>query len=173
MIETPLRPRIALEDGWEFIRQRVGRSWLKGHGGGGRPVELPHCWNASDTFEYGRTSYSGWGAYRRHATLPTTSADNGIVWNLRLGALLRRRRRLVRRQTTREGRRPVPRGHDRPPAFPRYHRAPDGRPPRQPLAPQHLAGFSATRFHTPWWSCRRCMVGGPARLPFRRRPHPY
>ncbi len=86
MIETPLRPRIALEDGWEFIRQRVGRSWLKGHGGGSLPVALPHCWNASDTFQYGRTSYSGWGAYRRHATLPTTSAHNDIVWNLCLGS---------------------------------------------------------------------------------------
>jgi beta-galactosidase len=85
MIETPLRPRIAFEDGWEFIRQRVGRSWLKGHGGGGRPIHLPHCWNASDTFQYGRASYSGWGAYRRYGTFPTTSADGGILWNLRLG----------------------------------------------------------------------------------------
>ncbi len=85
MIETPLRPRIDLEDGWEFIRKRVGRSWLSGHGGGGHPVALPHCWNASDTFQYGHMSYSGWGAYRRHRTLPIPDTGKGIVWNLRTG----------------------------------------------------------------------------------------
>lgn len=84
MIATPLRPRIELEDGWEFIRTRVGRSWLKGLGGDGQSVTLPHCWNASDTFQYGRTSYSGWAAYRRQGTIPMTAAD-GMSWNLRLG----------------------------------------------------------------------------------------
>lgn len=83
MIETPLRPRIPLEDGWEFIRQRAGRSWLAGSGRGGQPVALPHCWNADDTFQYGRRSASGWGAYRR----PTSNLplEGGITWNLRLG----------------------------------------------------------------------------------------
>ncbi len=85
MIETPLRPRIALEDGWEFIRERVGRSWLSGHGSGGEKVALPHCWNTTDTFQYGLFSYSGWGAYRRHGTLPTSTVGNAISWRLCAG----------------------------------------------------------------------------------------
>jgi beta-galactosidase len=85
MIETPLRPRIALEDGWEFIRERVGRSWLSGHGSGAEKVALPHCWNTNDTFQYGVVSYSGWGAYRRHRTLPTSADGNGITWRLCAG----------------------------------------------------------------------------------------
>ncbi len=85
MIEKPLRPRIALGDGWEFVRERVGRSWLSGHGGGGGKVSLPHCWNTTDTFQYGLFSYSGWGAYRRHGTLPTSTTGNGITWRLCAG----------------------------------------------------------------------------------------
>ncbi len=85
MIETPLRPRIALEDGWEFTRERVGRTWLGGHGGGGEKVALPHSWNASDTFQFGRRSYSGWGAYRRAFNLPATGPVDGTTWRLRTG----------------------------------------------------------------------------------------
>jgi hypothetical protein len=85
MIETPLRPRIAFEDGWEFIRARVGRTWLGGHGGGGEKVTLPHSWNASDTFQIGRRSYSGWGAYRAAFTLPMASVTDRATWRLRTG----------------------------------------------------------------------------------------
>jgi beta-galactosidase len=84
MIETPLRRRVDLTLGWDFVRRRVGRRWLAG-----RPtelderVELPHCWNAHDTFEIGRRSYAGRGAYRRRIELPP-SPDDGR-WRLRSG----------------------------------------------------------------------------------------
>jgi len=84
MIETPLRRRVDLSLGWDFVRRCVGRRWLAG-----RPtelderVELPHCWNAHDTFELGSRSYAGWGAYRRRFELPP-SPDDGH-WRLRSG----------------------------------------------------------------------------------------
>jgi len=83
MIETPLRPQIALENGWEFSREKVGRSWLGGHQSGGEKVVLPHCWNATDTFQYGRMSASGRGAYRRRTCLPPQHGE--LPWQLRLG----------------------------------------------------------------------------------------
>ncbi|MBD3856927.1 MAG: hypothetical protein IFK92_10490 [Acidobacteria bacterium] len=64
MIEMPLRTRHDISDSWEFERGRVSRRWLAGRGHGGENVDLPHCWNRSDTFQYGRRSYSGRGAYR-------------------------------------------------------------------------------------------------------------
>lgn len=82
MIETPLRPRYDISDGWEFVRGRVSRRWLAGRGGGGENLDLPHCWNQSDTFQPGRRSYSGHGAYRRLFDLPTSPEDTGC-WRLR------------------------------------------------------------------------------------------
>ena len=70
MIETPLRMRHDLSLGWEFVQGRVGRGWLRGRGDGGEMVDLPHCWNDRDTFQHGRRSYTGWGAYRRIFELP-------------------------------------------------------------------------------------------------------
>jgi len=80
MIETPLRQRLDLSLGWEFVQRRVDRGWLRGRGDGGEMVNLPHCWNDRDTFQYGRRSYSGWGAYRRIFELPPTG---GGFWRLR------------------------------------------------------------------------------------------
>ncbi len=80
MIETPLRPRHDLSLGWEFRKERVGRGWLRGRGDGGQTVDLPHCWNDRDTFQFGRRSYTGWGAYRRIFELPPTG---GGFWRLR------------------------------------------------------------------------------------------
>ncbi len=85
MIETPSRQIGELDLGWEFVRGRVGRSWLAGQSGAGEPVQLPHCWNESDTFQYGRRSYSGWGAYRRaFEWQPLVSAGDGFP-RLRIG----------------------------------------------------------------------------------------
>ena len=81
MIETPLRKRHDLSDGWEFVRGRVGRRWLSGHGKAGEGVDLPHCWNRSDTFQYGRKSYSGRGVYRRVLDLPPGPGGAGL-WRL-------------------------------------------------------------------------------------------
>jgi len=81
MIETPLRPRHDLSLGWEFVQGRVGRGWLRGRGDGGEMVDLPHCWNDRDTFQFGRGSYSGFGAYRRELDLPTQPGSG--IWRLR------------------------------------------------------------------------------------------
>jgi hypothetical protein len=81
MIETPLRKRFDLCAGWEFARGRVSRGWLAGRGRGGETVNLPHCWNRDDTFQYGRSSYSGHGAYRRALELPQPVGDHGF-WRL-------------------------------------------------------------------------------------------
>lgn len=80
MIETPLRPRIDLSRDWRFLRKKVGRRWLAGRGEDGGEVSLPHCWNALDTFQYGRSSYSGWGSYRRTIEIPAIAA--GGQWHL-------------------------------------------------------------------------------------------
>lgn len=55
----------AINDGWFFLRGRAQRRWLAGWDGPGEEVELPHCWNALDTFRPGVRSYRGHGSYRR------------------------------------------------------------------------------------------------------------
>jgi len=82
MIETPLRPRYDISDGWEFKRGRVRRGWLSGRGKPGEMVDLPHCWNRGDTFQHGRRSYSGRGVYRRSIEIPTSPGGPGS-WRLR------------------------------------------------------------------------------------------
>ena len=82
MIETPLRDRHDLSHGWDFVRGRVGRGWLAGRGIGGEHVDLPHCWNRADTFQYHRRSYSGLGAYRRTINVPKAPGAQGF-WRLR------------------------------------------------------------------------------------------
>ena len=83
MIETPLRPRIDLSSDWAFLKKKAGRGWLAGHGGDSETVSLPHCWNAHDTFQYGRRSYSGWGSYRRTIDLP--DSEGGGLWQVHSG----------------------------------------------------------------------------------------
>lgn len=85
MIETPLRPEIPLERDWEFVRRRVGRGWLAGEGDGGVPVELPHCWNESDTYQWDRTSDAGWAAYRRNIARELSDLPAGYLRVLRAG----------------------------------------------------------------------------------------
>ena len=85
MIETPLRPTIDLACGWEFRRARVGRRWLSGSGGADEVVTLPHSWNERDTFQIGRTSYSGWGAYRRRVALASCENPVPLEWQVRAG----------------------------------------------------------------------------------------
>ena len=82
MIETPFRKRHDLSLGWEFMRGGAGRAWLAGRGVAGKPINLPHCWNDRDTFQYGCRSYSGWGAYRRTINVPNIPGAQG-VWQLR------------------------------------------------------------------------------------------
>jgi len=80
MIEFPLRPRHDLCSGWEFIRGKVGRRWLGGDPGTGEMVDLPHCWNLDNTYQYDRNSYTGFGGYRRQIHLP--ASPEGAVWHL-------------------------------------------------------------------------------------------
>jgi len=81
MIETPLRPRYDISEGWEFVRGRVPRRWLSGRGKAEENVDLPHCWNRTDTFQFGRRSYSGRGAYRCQFDLPASPGTPG-AWKL-------------------------------------------------------------------------------------------
>ncbi len=83
MIEFPLRPRVDLNSGWEFVRSKPGRSWLSGRGAAGETVHLPHCWNLHDTFQFGRKSYRGFGAYRRELRIPRI--ETGGTWYLCAG----------------------------------------------------------------------------------------
>jgi hypothetical protein len=82
MIETPLRVRHDISAGWEFVRGWAGRRWMRGRKRGGEIVDLPHCWNRTDTFQHGRRSYSGRGAYRRILDLPAAPEVAGC-WRLR------------------------------------------------------------------------------------------
>jgi beta-galactosidase len=82
MIETPLRPRHDISDDWEFVRGRASRRWLRGRKRGGEIVDLPHCWNRTDTYQYGKPSYRGYGAYRRTLVLPEP-VDRSGGWRLR------------------------------------------------------------------------------------------
>jgi beta-galactosidase/beta-glucuronidase len=82
MIESPLRQRIDVSDGWEFVRGRVGRRWMDGRKRGGEVVDLPHCWNRTDTYQFGKRSYSQKGAYRREIEIPEAPEDSGR-WHLR------------------------------------------------------------------------------------------
>jgi len=83
MIEFPLRPRVDLCAGWDFVRGKVNRKWLSGRGTSGETVDLPHCWNLNDTYQFDRKSYAGFGAYRREIRIPETETDG--TWYLCAG----------------------------------------------------------------------------------------
>lgn len=85
MIETPLRPRIDLNRNWQFVRRRVGRTWIVAGSEDAESVNLPHSWNMHDTFQHGRTSYAGWGAYRRRIMPVDRSSVGQVQWRLRTG----------------------------------------------------------------------------------------
>jgi beta-galactosidase/beta-glucuronidase len=55
---------------------------MAGRGRAGEILDLPHCWNRGDTFQHGRRSYSGRGAYRRQFDLPAVPDGPGS-WRLR------------------------------------------------------------------------------------------
>ncbi|MCE9616404.1 MAG: glycoside hydrolase family 2 protein [Lentisphaerae bacterium] len=72
-----------LSHGWTFLRRRVRRRWLGGDGAGGdAQVDLPHCWNTTDTFEPGTSYYQGDGAYRRTFEFRHDHAE-ALTWHLR------------------------------------------------------------------------------------------
>lgn len=63
---------IDLSSHWLFRRGRAGRRWVGGGDSSGvEQVDLPHCWNAVDTFQDNVAYYRGPGAYRKTFRLPT------------------------------------------------------------------------------------------------------
>jgi len=65
--------RIDMCSGWEFRKGRTSPAWLSEASGSGERVDLPHCWNAQDTYHKGTDYYRGWGAYRREFTTPDSA----------------------------------------------------------------------------------------------------
>ncbi|MCD4751194.1 MAG: hypothetical protein K8R59_17610, partial [Thermoanaerobaculales bacterium] len=84
MIRMPLREQVDLNDRWTFRLGRVSRKWLSATGEDGSPVDLPHCWNETDTFQYDRHAFCGHGAYRRSFSLPECRpSETKGSWRLR------------------------------------------------------------------------------------------
>lgn len=54
---------------------------MAGLEGSGNFIDLPHCWNTTDTYQMGRHSFVGHGAYRKAFTLPELSSPG--TWHLR------------------------------------------------------------------------------------------
>ena len=70
-----------MDENWEFVRRRAGRAWVRflaTHDNAER-VDLPHCWNAEDTFQDGIAYYRGPGAYRRTVECPG-DVPQGAAW---------------------------------------------------------------------------------------------
>lgn len=78
------RSSLGLNHGWEFQRALVPRQWLRDFDGtADQSVDLPHCWNETDTFQVGTRYYQGPGAYRRTFTIPDGEwRDDGVRWVL-------------------------------------------------------------------------------------------
>jgi len=76
-----------LNCGWAFAKGRAWRKWLASPSGNcDEVVDLPHCWNAKDSFLEDVTYYRGYGSYRKHFSLPArTSGDEDSVWTLESG----------------------------------------------------------------------------------------
>ena len=83
--EQMARRELALDEGWEFARRRVGRAWLLGGGAADESVDLPHCWNTGDTFRDGVRYYRGHGAYRVRLRVPEWPRDPACAWLLESG----------------------------------------------------------------------------------------
>ncbi len=78
------RQRLDLCSGWSFVKRDMGRRWLRGAGPcDAEKVDLPHCWNETDSFRAGIKYYRGPGSYRLNFILPALSADaDGSRWFL-------------------------------------------------------------------------------------------
>ena len=66
--------QIDLCRGWTFLKGAVSAAWLAGDEAGGAAVDLPHCWNAQDTYQTDGRYYRGPGAYRCTFTTPACAA---------------------------------------------------------------------------------------------------
>ncbi|MEI6217698.1 MAG: glycoside hydrolase family 2 TIM barrel-domain containing protein, partial [bacterium] len=76
---------IDLNHGWLFQQKRASRSWMRGGDSSACwNVDLPHCWNAHDTFQDKVEYYRGHGAYRKTFTMEPDAfaTDSQGVWVL-------------------------------------------------------------------------------------------
>ncbi|MEI6808128.1 MAG: glycoside hydrolase family 2 TIM barrel-domain containing protein [bacterium] len=76
---------IDLNRDWLFRQERAGWLWVRGYGRSRcRSVDLPHCWNALDTFQDSVAYYRGPGAYRKKFLLPSdiSGKDTEYTWIL-------------------------------------------------------------------------------------------
>lgn len=81
-----LRRRFDLSCGWEFMKRRAARDWLARVPTETGPVDLPHCWNETDTFREGLTYYRGPGSYRLRFELdPAALEPPDRAWLLESG----------------------------------------------------------------------------------------
>ncbi|MEM9598511.1 MAG: glycoside hydrolase family 2 TIM barrel-domain containing protein, partial [Acidobacteriota bacterium] len=80
----PGRKEIPLNEGWTFTPGKAGKGWLACRGGRfvGETVSLPHCWNATDTFQFGRDYRKGHGSYRRAFRVPAEARGPEGRWVL-------------------------------------------------------------------------------------------
>jgi beta-galactosidase len=76
-----MRRTVDLGRGWTFVHRRADARWSSGAEGGGDTVDLPHCWNAEDTFRPGVRARVGDGSYRKVVRLPD-DARPGDNWQL-------------------------------------------------------------------------------------------
>jgi beta-galactosidase/beta-glucuronidase len=71
-----------LSDGWELVLKKMKPAWAASWlAPAGEPVDLPHCWNADDTFQLGVKPYRGHGTYRKRFSLAGDDPTDGI-WTL-------------------------------------------------------------------------------------------
>jgi beta-galactosidase len=71
-----------LSSGWELLRKKMKPAWVSDWlAPAGEPVDLPHCWNANDTFQVGVKPYRGYGTYRKQLSLAGEDLTEG-VWTL-------------------------------------------------------------------------------------------
>ena len=61
---------VDLSTGWEFRKGNVSRAWLSTGPSDGERVDLPHCWNAQDTYHKETDYYRGRGADPRRGPAP-------------------------------------------------------------------------------------------------------
>ena len=75
-----IRREYDISDGWEWTARRPAPAWLSGrHATSERAVDLPHCWNRTDTFQPGVGYRRGPGGYRKMIHIPDQA---GLHWFL-------------------------------------------------------------------------------------------
>ena len=78
------RIRVDLSHDWAFVKRNPGRRWLReGSEPGDEVVDLPHSWNARDSFAMHTAYYRGHGAYRKAFQMPAGIPHEDYLWFIR------------------------------------------------------------------------------------------